>query len=64
MSEEELQRRGRGRPPFPERERLKARHVTIDDERWEWCQAQEEGAAAYLRRLIDEDRKMRGGRTG
>lgn len=34
------------------------RTVRMSDGLWEWCQAQKGGAGAYIRRLIDEDRRQ------
>lgn len=43
------------RPPIVPGETMKKRDVMIGDRLWDHCRKQKDGAAAYIRRLIDQD---------
>ena len=51
--------RGRGRPRLG----VVAREVTLLPRHWEWLAGQRGGASQALRRLVDEARRVDGGRT-
>jgi hypothetical protein len=51
--------RQRGRPRLG----VQAREVTLLPRHWDWLAAQEGGASAAIRRLVDAARKADGGRT-
>jgi hypothetical protein len=50
--------KGRGRPKLG----VVAREVTLLPRHWEWLSAQSGGASVVLRRLVDEARRVDGGR--
>lgn len=52
--------KARGRPKLG----VEPREVTLLPRHWEWLSAQPGGASAALRRLVEEARKVRGGRDG
>ncbi len=53
-------RPGAGRKPGGQG-RKRGVFVALDQAQYEWVQEQPEGPPAYLRRLSDEDQKLRGG---
>ena len=47
---------GTGRPLKAEAEKQPRRTIAMTDETWTHCVNQSEGAGAYLRRLVEQDR--------
>lgn len=62
MDDEAKKTRGGARPGAgrkPSGGRKKGVFVSLDDQQYDWVQAQPEGPPGYLRRLSDEDQKRR-----
>ena len=50
---------GTGRPLKAEAEKQPRRTIAMTDEAWAHCITQTEGAGAYLRRLVEQDRRKK-----